>query len=392
MAVWLLVLAGCIPGGPAGLVIATDLPERECRALEAAFRRSLTAETAPGLSWIRVAPGADPARLAGGVRPVDVVIRSLPPADAAGWRAFRRPDLGLIAHRGMLEVRALTLPDRREALANPALAGLIALDDPRRDAVTIALAGMMLEDGPWAEGYRALVRLGSLAAPMGRGDTALARLERGEAALAVTTQHAPELPDRPIRRLGPGPVAYAKALSGTVHEELARRLVDSLESGDSAAAFPGATTLLLADLLGSTLVDAQPELVEARSSLERLGGAEADRFWDVMGEAPPWPPASIRRLRADHSSATLVEDLAAQLAPELDVRYWLLQSWDASPRPIDGAMLETLATAVEGKLASEPRFRAWLRSEWTAWARQRYRRVARRAEAAMAASSAGSRP
>ena len=35
------------------------------------------------------------------------------------------------------------------------------------------------------------------------------------------------------------------------------------------------------------------------------------------------------------------------------------------------------AGAAEGRLAREPRFRAWLRGEWTAWTRQLYRRVAR---------------
>jgi hypothetical protein len=43
-------------------------------------------------------------------------------------------------------------------------------------------------------------------------------------------------------------------------------------------------------------------------------------------------------------------------------------------------MLDELATAASGKLTSEPRFREWLRAEWTAWARQRYRRVVRKVE------------
>ena len=59
------------------------------------------------------------------------------------------------------------------------------------------------------------------------------------------------------------------------------------------------------------------------------------------------------------------------------VRSWLLESWEQPSRPIDGALLGELAHAVGGRLAREPRFRAWLQAEWTAWARQRYRRVAR---------------
>ena len=42
-----------------------------------------------------------------------------------------------------------------------------------------------------------------------------------------------------------------------------------------------------------------------------------------------------------------------------------------------GPCLAELAGAADGRLAREPRFRAWLRGEWTAWTRQLYRRVAR---------------
>ncbi len=40
-------------------------------------------------------------------------------------------------------------------------------------------------------------------------------------------------------------------------------------------------------------------------------------------------------------------------------------------------MLRELAQAEGGRLVREPRFRAWLRGEWTAWTQQLYRRVAR---------------
>ena len=60
-----------------------------------------------------------------------------------------------------------------------------------------------------------------------------------------------------------------------------------------------------------------------------------------------------------------------------------MRSWDSPERTIDGAWLRDLAAA-PGGLAREPRFRTWLRGEWTAWARQHYRRIAR--EAGKAAS------
>jgi len=75
---------------------------------------------------------------------------------------------------------------------------------------------------------------------------------------------------------------------------------------------------------------------------------------------------------------SLIQTLAAELAPEPAARAWLLRSWLAPPRTVDDKLLGELAHAEQGLLGHEPRFRAWLREEWTAWSRQRYRRVARR--------------
>ena len=136
---------------------------------------------------------------------------------------------------------------------------------------------------------------------------------------------------------------------------------------------------MLADLLGATLVDAQDELWDAREALERAGHPERAERW--MTQAPPWPPASVEIILREDASSALPETLASQLAPDADVRAWLLQSWLRPTRLIDGAWLEELAGGAGGRLVREPRFRAWLRAEWRAWARQRYRRVARLAEA-----------
>ena len=92
-------------------------------------------------------------------------------------------------------------------------------------------------------------------------------------------------------------------------------------------------------------------------------------------------PAVARRaadhaVRGDHAGE-LLDTLAAQVTPDADLRAWLVRSWFGPQRLIDGRMLDELAGAVGGRLARESRFRAWLRAEWTAWARQRYRRVAR---------------
>jgi hypothetical protein len=139
---------------------------------------------------------------------------------------------------------------------------------------------------------------------------------------------------------------------------------------------------LLAELLGATLVDAQDELVAAWAKLAAAAHPERAERW--MTEAPPWPPASVEKLlKKGEEGAILLETLTTQVAPDADVRNWLLRSWLAPARRVDGRLLTELAGAEGGRLVHEPRFRMWLRSEWTAWARQRYRRVARLAGGAV---------
>jgi hypothetical protein len=140
--------------------------------------------------------------------------------------------------------------------------------------------------------------------------------------------------------------------------------------------------VLLAELLGATLVDAQNELVAAWAKLTAAGHPERAERW--MSEAPPWPPASVDKLlKKGEEGAVLLETLTAQIAPEADVRNWLLRSWLSPARRVDDRLLRELGAALGGRLVHEPRFRNWLRSEWTAWARQRYRRVARLTEGAV---------
>ncbi len=134
---------------------------------------------------------------------------------------------------------------------------------------------------------------------------------------------------------------------------------------------------LLADLVGAILVDAQDELWAAWAALGRAGDPEAARKW--MAEPPPWPPASIARLlaRGDSEALNLVEALAREIAPDAAVRAELIRSWLASARVIDRGVLVELAHLADGRVITEPRFRAWLSAEWATWARQRFRRVER---------------
>ncbi len=134
---------------------------------------------------------------------------------------------------------------------------------------------------------------------------------------------------------------------------------------------------LVADLLGATLVDAQDELWAAWAALERAGYPAKVLKW--MTDPPPWPPASVAKIlgQPGETAMTLIETLAREIAPEPSVRAWLVRSWLSPKRLVDDTLLTELAQAVDGRLCREPRFRDWLRAEWTAWARQRYRRVVR---------------
>lgn len=391
-AAWLgLAVAGCGPGGvDDALTVATAWPAAE-RARWGALFREASGTPAP-VRWVVLAPGDDPARLAARRHPPDLILGG--PATAYEGLARR----GLLEPDG--EGRPAWRVARRAALGTAVAVGRDgppAFDDPRRDPVTLARARAALAAGDWAAGYAGLVRSALGARPAGRRTgAALAAVERGAAGTAPAVAPLAGEPGRAALRFEPddGPPAWAEGVGvprAAGRAAQARALLDELAGrgrveppGPAAAGGPEADALL-ADLLGATLVDARDELRDARAALGPAGAHRREEAW--MTEAPPWPPASVARLlRSDTQAMAMVETLAAQVAPEADVRAWLLRSWLAEPRRVDGALLAELAAAADGRLAREPRFRAWLRGEWTAWARQRYRRVARRVRAGQGVS------
>ncbi|HMB08070.1 MAG TPA: hypothetical protein VKP69_30615 [Isosphaeraceae bacterium] len=410
-----LVLFGCARVGGEDLVIASSWPESERAALEAGFRRRVA--TSPGaghgpvrIGWVLLSPGDDLARVARRRGSVDLVLGGpassyrrleragrLIPAGREGqpaWLVSRRSPIGLAM--GPRAARAGTPAAGSAPAPRP---DALTFDDPRQDPVSLAWAKGQLGAGTWAEGYARLVRGAGSPRRIGRqAGAALAAVERGEAALA------PALPPRGAdrrARLGflpdddaPEWVEGVALVRGGRHPGRAREFLGFLAGRGQAqpppAGAPGApeADALLAELLGATLVDAQDELWAARATLAASGHPGRAERW--MTEPPPWPPASVATIlqRRDDPLA-LLNTLAEEIAPEADVRGWLVRSWLRTARPIDGALLEELATAADGRLAREPRVRAWLRAEWTAWARQRYRRVARLAGAAPTAATPG---
>lgn len=345
-------MTGC-PGVDAdALTIASAWTPAERVHIEKAIRAAL-----PGgmrLRWVLLAPGDDLRRVVRRRIPPDLILggprasyealttaRAFEP-DASAWPTWR-----LILSRGLGTLTPSAAPASAHWECPP-------FEDPRRVPWALAVLKAVLRSHPWAEGYAALVLH-----------------DPGDDPYAVDSGHADVWTEG---------VAVVR---GARHADTARAVLAELTRSGRAIApprfvVPTAADSLLADLLGATLVDARPELIVARAALKAAKQPERPRQW--MTQAPPWPPASVAKiLEREANAMPLLETLAAQIAPEADVRAWLLRSWLAPPRPIDGSVLDELAGAVDGRLAREPRFRSWLRGEWTAWARQRYRRVTRRA-------------
>lgn len=377
-------LVGCERGDSEAVVIATNLPAAERRALIAA----LPSGAGVKVRWITMADGIAPARMLVARARVDLALGG--PLDSYGsitspgaLYAYKGSELGLAVQPRAFQERALPPPSAEDSLDSPLFNGLVGLGDPRIDPAAFGFASNRLRNAAnWADGYAALVRLASHSAPIGRGrDAPRAQLARGDVAVIPAARSATATITDGItfQPLEGQSIEGLAVVSGSRHSAAAQRLLKVLATEGRISPVEPARIRedgLLADLLGATLVEARNELVQAREALAAMPENERRaKLARDLAEPPPWPPASVRKL----GEFELVEALAAQIAPELDSRYWLLQSWEAPPQPIDGAMLTSLAHAVGGKLAASTRFRAWLNAEWIAWTRQRYRRVAREA-------------
>ena len=333
-------LAGCSsPWGddPPRLVIATPWPPSARLAAEAIYRGE--GGNRP-IAWVELGShrwgdacdrrgGVDlilggPARL---FQMLDDVGQLVPidPTDPTPWRQVERP--------GLIE-------------ANPT-------GDPRDDPGSFAEAKAVLEAEGWTKGYETLARRPAGSTPR----------------------------TNPVRAtLKSPPEAVALIKSGR-HPDQARRFLTALTSQGWISPAPTDADLdarvddLLADLLGAALVDARNERLDALTALEVHSHPRiADR---AVGDPPPWPPASVAKLRADPGRASLLESLEGQIAPDPEALDWLKASWEGPKRSVDLALLREIGRASGGRLARSPRFRAWLRGEWTAWTQQLYRRVAR---------------
>jgi hypothetical protein len=364
------------------LRVATDWSESERTRLASDFANWLrkrskdAASPSPEIAWTSRSDRAElPDVFLGGsiawfadLATKDQLERRGVDPDQPAWVTARRSFVGL--HGGTKD------GDHRTALA-----------DPRVDPMTLAWTlGRLRRDG-WLSAYPRLMILYGLAETVGwRAGSPSAAVRRGEANAMLV-----RLPEGSESESDVVVVEEGAAIRrGTRRASAARVFLEFLEehadeehgSGGGEAGFRSlAAESLAADLMGATLVDAQDELRTAVESLREAG--LSPESVSLLAQPPPWPPASVEKLlkRGGEGAAALVETLTNQLAPEAGPRVWLSQSWLRPRKPIDGALLAEIAGVEQGRLAREPRFRAWLRAEWTQWARQRYRWVARLAAA-----------
>ncbi len=262
--------------------------------------------------------------------------------------------------------------------------------DPRHDPIALTWAESQLIEGRFATGYARLVREAGM-------DHRIGRRPRFSAATISRNPLDPAVASEPDDK---GTIRWIEGVAivdGSRHPKEARLFVEFLAAtGAARPNSPGpdrrsdASLELLSDLLGATLVDSQDELHAAWNVLERAGSPAAPLH--ALTEPPPWPPASIAKIldREGESAMAMIEALAGQIATEPASRTWLVRSWLSPRRAIDFSTLDELSRANDGRLYQEPRFREWLRAEWTAWARQRYRRVVRVIENARASVAATS--
>jgi hypothetical protein len=369
------VATGC--GGPAqsGLLIATSWPLAARVRLQSDFQKwVVSSRPDPGdepvrLEWLSLAPGEDMALLPRRRTPPDVLL-------GAGANLLEQ----LARQDGLLPVKPPG--SARWCVTRRAGSRSGELGDPRRDTLSLAWALRELVPGRWPEGYARLVDAAGHEPRIG-----------WHAGMEPGNRREPNSPTSVDSPWPEGAAILGSARDPVMAAEFLRFLIETrqAELAPNVAVTDHAVAPelepLVADLLGATLVDAQDELWAAWDALERAGSPGTAR--KRLNEPPAWPPASVEKYlkREGESAMSLIETLAGELSPRPAVRGWLIRSWLSPPRLVDETLLADMAHAAEGQLIHEPRFRSWLRAEWTASARQRYRRVAKLASTTQPVSS-----
>jgi hypothetical protein len=430
-----LTLAGC-SASPDRLVVATWWPSADRAKLESEFRawrtdsgRRIDRQQIE-IEWRLVDGWDDWQRELARRHPPDVLLGASIASLERLERSRRLTASGNDRPEPWLAIRsgAIVLADRSGTPAHQAdqrrvatrtvgpaakavqAARAATFDDPRVDPLSRAWALSLLDSQRFQEGYSQLVLSAGRSRRLGRrSGAARGAVERGEAGSSpvwvaeltdfdleparLANGHRPGGDRRRLakgaqpRLLIEGAAIVAGGASPPLAAEFLRFLAETRTSRHDATASPDRSQsdlpleALVADWIGATLVDAQDELWAACAALDRAGVPQPALTW--LTEPPPWPPASVARLlaRGDSDSLDLLEGLAGEITPDPAGRADLIRSWLRPPRVIDLSVLADVAHLAGGRLAGEPHFRAWLKAEWTIWARQRFRRVERLATA-----------
>ncbi len=209
------------------------------------------------LEWLLLTPGDDMERVFRRRRPPDVLLGGpLPSLD----RLARAERLLPLSASGLARYCVSRRTDN----------GPADLGDPRTDVRSLAWAKRQLESGRWSEGYARLVDIAGHSPRIGR-HTGLEQGVRREHGIVVS-------PSDPLLAEGVGVLATSR--DPALAKEFVRFLLetDQAELARPSGATDGASDsdfeLLLADLLGATLVDAQDELWAAWKVLERAGSPD----------------------------------------------------------------------------------------------------------------------
>ena len=324
---------GCDNLPPGTLVVASSLSEPQRTLIEQSWRT--TSGQNAEINWVELSPGVDPSRALARRGGVDLLL-GVSPTDLLSLSASGR--LASVAR----------IPILNEPETQPA-----SMIDP----LNFASMSQILADEGWDVGYDRIIRQ----------------------ALAGRLRVAQ--PDQPKKdKPAPSPV-WVAVVAGSKQETAATQLIKQL-GGTAAQATLDissrdqvAVESLLLDILTASTISASRELRDAGLALD--DNRHPARAEGSLSERPPWPPASVVRIKGQPGGDALLETLLEQVTPEGPGRDWLRESWSRPKRQIDSKILLEIARADDGRLVREPRFRSWLRGEWTAWTRQLYRRVAR---------------
>lgn len=406
-----IAIAGCSSYDPRDavetVVIATawDEPAREFLARSWSRRVSDAGERVRAI-WERVAPYEDPVKAIDRIAPdillgfSDSAIEKLAHAGRLVFRAdgsietaiVRRVPLGIASRTDLVESLGLEPIDRPRDLADPRLIDRVDLLDPREDLCAFVWNKSIFDQESGATGYAELVRIAGNSAPIPRRAASRSiRLRTGRVVAATAADgDLPAIADLAFKHTRSAEILERAAIPSSVRNKIgSREFFKMLEERGAATERLDRNTLskaclfngLLKDLWGATLIDAGDELRRAWRDLHASGRSErVERF---LIEPPPWPPASMielaRKEGVKPAESRLVSTLIDQLTDDADRRAWLSENRERPQRPIDRDVLEEIVAVDGGGLVTEPRFRGWLRGEWTAWAEQRYRRTARTA-------------